>query len=102
LFAPGDEAVRVEERAEQLDIYGAYELQTLEAVLRMGNTLDNASALDAVAQQIQKRIGWTPGTERVGSFEFLGAFYSAQRARLEQRLLLGERRERKRPGPSPV
>ncbi|HEY1905216.1 MAG TPA: RDD family protein [Myxococcaceae bacterium] len=84
-------------RVDQLDIYGAYELQTLEAVLRLGNTLENASALAAVAEQIQKRIGWTPGTERVGPFEFLSTFYAAQRARLEQRLLLGERRERKRP-----
>ena len=84
-------------RVEQLDIYGAYELQTLEAVLRLGNTLDNASALSAVAEQIQKRIGWTPATERVGPYQFLSAFYAAQRARLEQRLLLGERRERKRP-----
>ncbi|HUM10762.1 MAG TPA: RDD family protein [Myxococcaceae bacterium] len=83
-------------RVEQLDIYGAYELQTLEAVLRLGNTLDNASALAAVAEQIQKRIDWTPGTERVGPYEFLSIFYAAQRARLEQRLLLGERRERKR------
>ncbi|HET6980626.1 MAG TPA: RDD family protein [Myxococcaceae bacterium] len=79
-------------RVDQLDIYGAYELQTLEAVLRLGNTLENAGALTAVAEQIQKRIGWTPGTERVGPFEFLSTFYAAQRARLEQRLLLGERR----------
>ena len=84
-------------RADQLDIYGAYELQTLEAVLRLGNTLDNASALSAVAEQIQQRIGWTPGTERVSPYDFLSTFYAAQRARLEQRLLLGERRERKRP-----
>jgi uncharacterized RDD family membrane protein YckC len=88
-------------RVDQLDIYGAYELQTLEAVLRFGNTLENAAALAAVAEQIQKRIGWTPGTERVGPFEFLGTFYAAQRARLEQRLLLGERRERKRPAIPP-
>jgi len=88
---------RLQFRVEQLDIYGAYELQTLEAVLRLGNTLDNAGALTAVAEQIQKRIGWTPGTERIGPFEFLSAFYAAQRARLEQRLLLGERRQRKRP-----
>jgi len=86
-------------RVDQLDIYGAYALQTLEAVLRLGNTLENAGALAAVAEQIQKRIGWTPGTERVGPFDFLGTFYAAQRARLEQRLLLGERRERKRPAP---
>jgi uncharacterized RDD family membrane protein YckC len=88
-------------RVDQLDIYGAYELQTLEAVLRLGNTLENAGALTAVAEQIQKRIGWTPGTERVGPFEFLSTFYAAQRARLEQRLLLGERRERKRPASPP-
>ena len=83
-------------RTDQLDHYGAYELQTLEAVLRLGNTLDNVPALSAVAEQIQERIGWTPGTERVGPYEFLSTFYAAQRARLEQRLLLGERRERKR------
>jgi uncharacterized RDD family membrane protein YckC len=94
----------VQFRVEQLDIYGAYELQTLEGVLRQGNTLENANALAAVAEQIQKRIGWTPGTERVSPFDFLGTFYAAQRARLEQRLLLGERRERKRgavPGEKP-
>jgi uncharacterized RDD family membrane protein YckC len=88
-------------RVDQLDIYGAYELQTLEAVLRLGNTLDNAPALAAVAEQIQKRIGWTPGTDRVGPWEFLSTFYAAQRARLEQRLLLGERRERKRAAAAP-
>jgi len=71
-------------------------LRNHEAVLRLGNTLENSPALAAVAEQIQKRIDWTPGTERVSPFEFLGAFYAAQRARLEQRLLLGERRERKR------
>lgn len=89
-------------RADQLDIYGAYELHTLEAVLRLGNTLDNAPALAAVAEQIQKRIGWTPGSERVGPHEFLSTFYAAQRARLEQRLLLGDRRERKRPAEPPA
>jgi uncharacterized RDD family membrane protein YckC len=83
-------------RVDQLDIYGAYELQTLEAVLRLGNSLENLPALAAVAEQIQKRIGWTSGTERVSPWVFLGTFYAAQRARLEQRLLLGERRERKR------
>jgi uncharacterized RDD family membrane protein YckC len=92
--APGRSALQF--RVDQLDIYGAYELQTLEAVLRLGNTLDNGPALTAVAEQIQKRIGWAPGTERVGPYEFLSTFYAAQRARLEQRLLLGERRERKR------
>jgi uncharacterized RDD family membrane protein YckC len=92
--SPGREALQF--RVDQLDIYGAFELQTLEAVLRLGNTLDNAPALAAVAEQIQKRIGWTPGSERVSPWEFLSTFYAAQRARLEQRLLLGERRERKR------
>jgi uncharacterized RDD family membrane protein YckC len=81
----------------QLDIYGAYELQTLEAVLRLGNTRVNAEALRTVAAQIQKRIGWSAGSEAVDPFAFLSSFYTAQRARLEQRLLLGERRERKRP-----
>jgi uncharacterized RDD family membrane protein YckC len=85
----------------QLDIYGAYELQTLETLLRLGNTLENATALAAVAEQIQERIGWSAGTQPVSPYLFLTTFYAAQRARLEQRLLMGERRERKRAAEAP-
>jgi hypothetical protein len=81
----------------QLDVDGAYELQTLEGVLRLGSTPENEAAFQVVAERIQKRIGWSSGKdEAVTPYEFLRNFYAAQRARLEQRLLFGERRERKR------
>jgi uncharacterized RDD family membrane protein YckC len=80
---------------EQLDMYGIRELQVLEGLLRQENTA--YATLDAVAGQIQKKIGGQrpPG---VDAETFLRAFYTAQRQRLEQRLLLGERREAKRAG----
>jgi uncharacterized RDD family membrane protein YckC len=78
---------------EQLDMYGIYELQVLEDLLRRPSRM---VTLDEVARKIQIKIGWEG--ERPGAEIFLRAFYTAQRARLEQRLLLGERRERKRAG----
>jgi uncharacterized RDD family membrane protein YckC len=82
---------------EQLDLYGIKELHLLESLLRQpAGRLD---ALTAVAGRIQRKIGWTapPGAPDDPE-EFLRAFYTAQRARLEHRLLLGERRESKRSG----
>jgi uncharacterized RDD family membrane protein YckC len=77
----------------QLDLYGIHELQVLESLLRQSGA---ASTLDAVAKQIQAKIGWRPAARPPRAVDFLQAFYTAQRARLEQRLLLGERRESKR------
>jgi uncharacterized RDD family membrane protein YckC len=81
---------------EQLDLYGIQELKVLEGLLRQKTV--NFSALEAVARKIQHKIGWRPPAGRVDPEAFLRAFYTAQRARLEQRMLLGERREAKRPG----
>jgi uncharacterized RDD family membrane protein YckC len=78
---------------EQLDLYGIHELQVLENLLRQSGA--RPGALEAVARQIQRKIGWPRGA-RGDPRAFLQAFYTAQRARLEQRLLLGERRESKR------
>jgi uncharacterized RDD family membrane protein YckC len=79
---------------EQLDLYGIRELQVLESLLRQGNA--RPEALEAVAARIQHKIGWTGG--EVDPEEFLRRFYTAQRARLEHRMVLGERRESKRAG----
>lgn len=79
--------------SEQLDLYGIRELGVLEGLLRPEGR--NYAALDAVAAKIQAKIGWR-ATGPTDSEAFLQAFYTAQRARLEQRLLLGERRESKR------
>jgi uncharacterized RDD family membrane protein YckC len=81
----------------QLDLYGIRELHVLEALLRQRHP--NRAKLDAVARQIQSKIGWeTSARIAIDSPRFLMTFYTAQRARLEQRLLLGDRREVKREG----
>ena len=82
----------------QLDIYGIYELQTLENVLRQGGP--NAKTVqDEVCQRIQKKIEWIgPGTP-VDSKAFLQSFYAALRGHLETRALFGHRRENKHDTP---
>jgi hypothetical protein len=95
--APKGSARRGSEAIEftqgQLDLYGIKELQVLEGLLRRHT---KPSTLEAVAGQIQAKIGWRAADRPPHAREFLQAFYTAQRARLEQRLLLGERRESRR------
>ncbi len=71
---------------EELSVYGEYELQSLERVLRDGDD----KTLEAVHQAIVRKIGWQAGSgdER----EFLEAFYTALRARLEGGMRLGQRK----------
>ena len=72
----------------QLDIYGNYELQVLEDVLRRSKgSGSDPKTLDVVAKKIRKKIGFEGAIERAEPF--LRAFYGALRARLEHRLLLG-------------
>jgi uncharacterized RDD family membrane protein YckC len=71
---------------EELSIYGEYELQTLERILREGRN----EAMVAVAETIRGKIGWTggEGDERA----FLEAFYAQLRARLEHGMRFGKRK----------
>lgn len=71
---------------EELSIYGEYELQTLERILREGRK----EAMVAVAETIRAKIGWTggEGDERA----FLEAFYAQLRARLEHGMRFGRRK----------
>lgn len=71
---------------EELSVYGEYELQTLERVLRDGRD----DAVEAVAETICRKIGWTPGAgdERA----FLEAFYRQLRAKLETDMRFGKRK----------
>ena len=80
---------------QQLDHYGIRELQVLEDLLRRyeTGTLGDQILTD-VAWRIQKKIGWQETVDQ--PLAFLEAFYRAQRARLEQKLLFGQRQERKR------
>ena len=78
----------------QLDLYGIYELQVLEELLRSPSP--SRKSLKTVARKIRTKLAWE-GPE-VDDKTFLWAFYEAQRGRLEGRMLLGERREHKREG----
>lgn len=82
-------ASRYQFSEQDLSVYGEYELQTLENVLRAGNE----EALDTVAASICQKIGWEPGSgdERI----FLEAYYTALRARLERGMRFGKRRKDK-------
>lgn len=78
---------------EHLSAYGIYELQTLENILRMeGNEVGETQI--EVCRRIQKKIGWTANGP-VHPRRFLEAFYAAQRAHLEQSMMMGVRRENK-------
>ncbi|MGV2494999.1 RDD family protein [Pelagerythrobacter aerophilus] len=70
----------------ELAIYGEYELQTLERVLRD----DRSEALESVHDAICRKIGWNPGNgdERA----FLEAFYAQLRAKLESDMRFGKRK----------
>lgn len=78
---------------EQLDVYGVYELQVLEDVLRGRGQPGHDEALRTVAAKIREKIGWRGPPLADGPF--LEAFYAALRGRLERRLLFGKRRESK-------
>lgn len=84
----------------QLGHYGVYELQTLEAVLRRVEA-GSAAGREEIAKRIRAKIGWpepgqpVPETQRFDATQFLEAFYAAQRAHLERRLLFGHRRKDK-------
>jgi len=79
---------------EQLDVYGIYELQVLEEVLRRGGRVGRKPKR-IVAEKIIDKIGWDGDVRGLDIEVFLNEFYTAQRARLEQKMLFGERREKK-------
>lgn len=71
-----------------LQLYGIYELQTLEQVLRS----DRSDAVEVVARTIRTKAGLADDGDDWG---FLSDYYVALCARLEQRLAVGRRRESK-------
>lgn len=76
---------------EQLGVYGIFELQVLEEVLRRRDD----SAMRRVSEQIEKKIKWRRSPGHFSPKFFLRDFYAAQRKRLEGHLLMGKRREDK-------
>nr|MEE4267965.1 RDD family protein [Candidatus Krumholzibacteria bacterium] len=78
---------------DQLGVYGVYELQVLEKVLRRSGFDEAQVQMATVREKICAKIGWED--EVKDDEKFLRAFYAAQRAHLEGRMLLGDRREDK-------
>ena len=85
---------------KQLSVYGVYELQVLEEVLRKNSRDEEALAL--VAKKIEEKISWSrstgdtdPITAAAPPKHFLRDFYSALRAHLESRMLVGKERRDK-------
>lgn len=70
----------------ELAVYGEYELQTLERILRE----NRKEAMETVAAAICTKIGWDSGAgdERA----FLEAYYAQLRARLERQMRFGSRK----------
>lgn len=73
---------------KQLDAYGAFELQTLEQVLRHRRKETMADVADTIRTKIS---AWDNAPDE----EFLNAYYEALRNRLERKLLFGKRRHDK-------
>lgn len=71
----------------ELDAYGIHELHVLEDVLRQSTP----EIKTKVADRIRAKIGRDPGADE-DDLAFLETYYGALRARLEQRMLFGERR----------
>jgi hypothetical protein len=79
----------------ELDIYGEHELQVLEGVLRRADQSAQTELLESITNKIRRKIG-RKGKLDGDPKQFLRAFYVAQRRRLEQRMLVGKRRTKKR------
>lgn len=72
----------------ELNLYGVYELQTLEEVLRSGR----GEAITTVAWTIRNKAGIADDGDDYG---FLSDYYAALCARLERGLMVGRRRANK-------
>lgn len=86
----------------QLEHYGAFELQTLEGVLRGANRSKTPDAykrqqetMAAIVTQVRRKIDYADAVRPEDHHAFLEAFYKAQRAFLEQRQLFGDKRKDK-------
>ena len=81
---------------EHLEIYGRYELQTLETLLRNPpRTQEQFDRIREVARTIIRKIGYTEKVAPIDQWEFLMAFYAQQRGFLENRHLFGDSRQDK-------
>ncbi|MBX4940603.1 RDD family protein [Rhizobium binae] len=80
---------------EHLDVYGKYELQTLEDVLRDATKTSNHKEIAQIARTITRRIQYEDTVKPGQELLFLNEFYRAQREHLESLKLFGTVRENK-------
>ncbi|AJC81701.1 RDD domain-containing protein (plasmid) [Rhizobium etli bv. phaseoli str. IE4803] len=80
---------------EHLDIYGKYELQTLEDVLRDSTKSPGNEEIAKIVRTITRRIRYTDPVKTGQELVFLNDFYRAQREHLESLKLFGTLRENK-------
>jgi hypothetical protein len=80
-------------RAEHLDVYGRYELQVLEDILRSPPKVDAAKTrMETVARTIHKKTQYDLPLRAGQEWDFLISFYRQQRDYLESRQLFGDTR----------
>ena len=84
---------------QQLQAYGAFELQVLEELLRHPDRSDTARILAEVRDKICRKIGWTTPVPANETLRFLREFYTAERAYLERAQLYGKARADKHDQP---
>lgn len=78
---------------EQLSVYGEHELEVLAELLRSAEAGRATTAdFQLVATTIARRIGFEGSEPERTALPFLREFYRAQRAELENRLVLGRRK----------
>jgi uncharacterized RDD family membrane protein YckC len=85
---------------QQLQAYGAFELQVLEELLRHPETPDSMRVLNEVCSKICRKIGWAVPIPPTDVALFLREFYTAERAFLEREQLYGKVRSDKHAQPT--
>ena len=75
---------------QQLQVYGAFELQVLEELLRRPPNATTPQVLDEVCDKICRKIGRSEPVARRDVMTFLRDFYTAERAYLEREQLFGK------------
>ncbi len=81
--------------AQQLQAYGAFELQVLEELLRRPPSAETTQVLDEVCDKICRKIEWADSVPRRDVTAFLRDFYTAERAYLEREQLFGKSKANK-------
>lgn len=94
-FATASSQAEFEFLPEHLDVYGKYELQTLEDVLRDSTKTSNHKEIEQIVRTITRRIRYSDAVKPSQELVFLNEFYRAQREHLESLKLFGTLRENK-------